>query len=418
VTALDPLPTLLALGVAALGGLAVGIEREWSARQGQAIQRFAGVRTFLLLGLVGGLAAILARATSGGFGMLLLAGGLALVAVAYFATAHEGRVDATTEVAALVVLGAGVLAGYDQLAVASALAALTALVLVEKSVLHAWVERLRSEEIAAGARFAVLALVVLPLLPKGPFGPGFGVRPREIWLLVLIFSGLSFAGYVALRAAGPERGLGLAGLLGGLVSSTAVTLNFSRESRRQPDVGGALALGILAASTIMPLRVAVLAAILNRELAWRAAPLLAVPFVVGIALVALAWRGREGGGTPAPPPGNPLRLVAALEMAVAFQVVLYAMEWMSDRLGNSGVLATAAVTGLADLDALTYSLSRLAGAGATVEVAARGLGVGVLANSALKLALALTFAVGRCRRLAGLGLAALGVATAAALLVL
>ena len=415
---LDALPTALALTVAALGGLAVGIEREWSARQGQSIQRFAGVRTFLLLGLLGGLAAIVARTAAPAFGVLLLAGGLAIVALSYHATGREGRIDATTEVAAVIVLGAGVLAGYDQLAVASALAAVTALVLVEKGVLHGAVERLRSEEIAAGARFAVLALVILPLLPKGPFGPGFGVRPREIWILVLIFSGLSFAGYVALRAAGPERGLGLAGLLGGLVSSTAVTLNFSRESRRQPEVGGALALGILAASTVMPLRVAVVAAVLNRELAWRAAPLLAVPFVLGLVVVALAWRGRERGGSPAPPPGNPLRLFAALEMAVAFQVVLYAMEWMSERLGNSGVLATSAVTGLADLDALTYSLSRLSGAGATVEVAARGLGVGVLANTSLKLGLALILGVGRCRRLAGIGLGLLAAAIITALLLL
>jgi uncharacterized membrane protein (DUF4010 family) len=207
---------------------------------------------------------------------------------------------------------------------------------------------------------------------QGPFGPASGSSPREIWILVLVFSGLSFAGYVALRAAGPERGLGLAGLLGGIVSSTAVTLNFSRESRRQPEVGGALALGILAASTVMPLRVAIVAAVLNRELAWRAAPLLAVPFVLGIVLVAPAWRGRESGGTAAPPPGNPLASRRAAD-GRRLPVVLYAMERTSGWLGNSGVLATSAVTGLADLDALTYSLSRLSGAGATVEAAARGL---------------------------------------------
>jgi uncharacterized membrane protein (DUF4010 family) len=204
-TGSDALLVATRLGVAALGGLAVGIEREWSARARARPARFAGVRTFLLLGLLGGLGATLADLAGPAVGLVVVASAAALVVGAYIVTAHGGGdVDGTTEVSALVVLAAGSLAGTGHLALASALSALTALVLVEKGRIHALVHRLHSETLEAAARFAVLALVVLPLLPEGPFGPTPGLRPRELWALVLLFSGLSFGGFLALRLVGPR----------------------------------------------------------------------------------------------------------------------------------------------------------------------------------------------------------------------
>ena len=238
VTWSDALQVATRLGVAALGGLAVGIEREWSTRARARPARFAGVRTFLLIGLLGGLGATLSELAGPAIGLTVIAAAAALVVGAYIVTAAQGGdVDGTTEVSALVVLAAGAVAGTGRLALASALSALTVLVLVEKSRIHTLVHRLRSETIEAAARFAVLALVVLPLLPEGPFGPAPGLRPRELWALVLLFSGLSFGGFLALRLVGPDRGYALAGLLGGLVSSTAVTLSFSRESRHEAAPG-------------------------------------------------------------------------------------------------------------------------------------------------------------------------------------
>ena len=212
----DALQVATRLGVAALGGLAVGIEREWSARARARPARFAGVRTFLLVGLLGGLGAALSDLAGPAVGLAVIAAAAALVVGAYIVTARGGDVDGTTEVSALVVLAAGAVAGTGRLALASALSALTVLVLVEKSRIHTLVHRLRSETLEAAARFAVLALVVLPLLPEGPFGPAPGLRPRELWALVLLFSGLSFGGFLALRLVGPDRGYALAGLLGGL----------------------------------------------------------------------------------------------------------------------------------------------------------------------------------------------------------
>jgi uncharacterized membrane protein (DUF4010 family) len=404
------------LGVAALGGLAVGIEREWSARARPRPARFAGVRTFLLLGLLGGLGATLAALAGPAVGLVLIAAAAALVVGAYVVTAHGGGdVDGTTEVSALVVLAAGALAGTGNLALASALSALTALVLVEKGRIHGLVHRLRSETLEAAARFAVLALVVLPLLPEGPLGPAPGLRPRELWALVLLFSGLSFGGFLALRLVGPDRGYAVAGLLGGLVSSTAVTLSFSRESRHGAAPGRALAVGVIAACTVLLVRVGVLATILNPAVGWTVVPYLLLPLAAGLALAA-AIRRWGNGATGASLPGNPLRLGAAIQMALAFQAVLYVVEWVRRGFGSPGVLLSAAGLGLTDVDALTYAMTRFPADGAGTATAAQALGVGVLANALLKLALVLVIGRGVFRRIAGFGLAGLAAASLAALL--
>jgi len=403
------------LGVAALGGLAVGVEREWSARERGRTYDFAGVRTFLLLGLLGGLAAELTRGDFAFAGGVLFAGGALLAVAAYAFAAWHGDLEATTEVAGLVVLAAGALAGFGRIGVASGLSALTALVLMEKTRIHNLVFKLRSEEIEAGLRFAVLALVVLPLLPTGPYGPGPGLRPRELWGLVLIFSAISFAGYAALRIAGPKRGYAVAGMLGGIVSSTAVTLDFSRRSARQPALAPGLALGILAASTILAVRVAVVATALAPSLGWSSLRYLAPPFLIGIAAAALLWRRSAGEAAPAEMT-NTLALGAALRMGLLFQAVLYVLAWSRDAFGSRGVLWSAALLGLTDMDALTFSMAKLGGDPEQVGVAARALGVGLLSNSLLKAAVAAVLGTGAVRRYAVLGLLLIALGAGLALL--
>jgi uncharacterized membrane protein (DUF4010 family) len=282
--------------------------------------------------------------------------------------------------------------------------------------MHAAVERLQSAELEAGARFAVLALVVLPLLPAGPVEALGGVEPRELWALVLLFAGLSFAGYVALRIAGPARGWGVAGLLGGVVSSTAVTVNFARESRAADAAGAALGFGALAASTIMPLRVLVLSAVLEAEVAMALAATIVPALLVGAAATALALRRSSGRATTdSALPKNPMRLGAAMQMALLFALVLWVLDAVSERFGASGVLGGAALLALTDLDALTYSVSQLASDGLATAAAVRALLVGMLANTVFKGALAVAIGRRAFRRIAGLGLAAYAVAFAAGL---
>jgi uncharacterized membrane protein (DUF4010 family) len=412
-----PVPdSAIHLAVAAFCGLTVGVEREWSARNRKRPPEFAGVRTFLLLGLLGGLAGDLQQRQWNGAAIVLLTAAAGLVVVSYAVTARRDEPDATTEVAALLVILAGSLAGTGRLTLASAVAAVVALVLVEKSRIHELVYGLRSEEIEAGVRFAVLAVVVLPLLPVGPFGPEPGIRPRELWLLVLLFSGLSFAGYLGLRIAGAERGYTLAGIFGGLISSTAVTLAFARQSREKESLAAPLAAGAIAASTVLFLRVSLLSAILRPDLGWRAAAHCALPFLVGAGLTLLLTRRGKPVAVETELPKNPLGLRAALQMALLFQVVLYGVAWAKNAFGSTALFPTATLLGLTDLDALTFSMARTVSTPAAD--AARALAVGILANTSLKLAVALVIGSPGFRRRAGLGLAALGAATAVALFVL
>jgi uncharacterized membrane protein (DUF4010 family) len=407
--AVEPVETLLRLGVAALGGLAVGIEREWSARKDGERTRFGGVRTFLLLALLGGLASAGAGAVGGAAAVLFAGAGAALVVSAYVVTAARGAIDATTEVAGLVVLAAGALAGAGALAVASAVFATTALVLVEKGRMHEAVGRLKSEELGAAARFAVLALVVLPLLPTEPIEPLGGMTARGLWGLVLLFSGLSFVGYVALRAAGPERGLELAGALGGVVSSTATTLSFARASRSHGSLAQPLALGALAASAVLPLRVGILSAVLNREVALALLPVVAAATLLGAGIVGFSlWRaqGEKAGKEGRPPlPANPLRLAAAIQMTLLFAVVLYLLGLARERFGSTGLLDGAVFLGLTDMDALTLSMNRLADASLPAGEAARALSLGLLANTLFKGAVAAALGAARFRWIVAAGLA-------------
>ncbi len=413
----EELQIALRLGVAGLGGLMVGVEREWSGRQDGHKARFAGVRTFLMLALVGALGATLQELGHDLAGVVLLAAAGSLVVTAYAVRAIRGEIESSTEVAAVLSLGGGFIAGLGLLHISFAVFSLTALVLVEKGRLHGLVSRIPPATLEAAVRFAVLSLVILPLLPAGPYGPEPGIYPQELWSLVLIFSGLSFAGYMALRLVGPHRGYGVAGLLGGLISSTAVTLTFSRHSRDKTELGGALALGVLAACSVMYLRVVVVASLLSRSLGLALLPLLALPFVVGLISVALVYRGQETSQGVPELPKSPLDLGSSLQMAALFQLVLYGVHYAREWLGDAGVLFTAALLGLTDVDALTISMVKLAREGASLELAATALCLGVLSNGVLKLTVAAVIGKGRFRRVVAAGLTGLLVSGALALLV-
>jgi uncharacterized membrane protein (DUF4010 family) len=408
------------LAVAALAGLAVGLEREWSGHASGPLARFAGLRTFFLLGILGGVSGWLALGETPLLGAILLAGAAALVVAAYLAASSRGghTVDGTTEVAALVVLSLGVLAGAGYLELASGIAAVMVLALGEKERLRTLVQRIGASELRAGMQFAVLALVVLPLLPAGTYGPLGGIQPRGLWTVVLIFTALNFAGYLARRAVGPERGYGVTGLLGGLLSSTAVTFQFSRQSREDPSSATGLAVGVVGASTVLIPRVLVLSLILNAQVAAALLPYLLPMAVVGAALVANAfrrqWSGAEDDGHT-DEVESPLRLASAIRLAIAFQLSLMAIDYVSENLGQYGVLASAAVLGLTDMDALTLSMNRLGDDSSQVAIAARAIAIGVIANGLLKLGLTLGLGGRGFRKLAGLGQVAMLATTIAAL---
>jgi uncharacterized membrane protein (DUF4010 family) len=250
--------------------------------------------------------------------------------------------------------------------------------------------------------------------------------------VVLLFSGLNFTGYIARRVIGETRGLGVTGLLGGLVSSTAVSLTFSRRSRTDPDLALPLALGVVAACTMLVPRLLVTSAVLRPAVATAAVPILMPPFLIGALLIAVGmWQARDRhvptrhdapsdttGATAAPHAPhastsgqNPLALASSLQMAAAFQVVLFAIAWVQQSVGSTGVLLSATLLGLTDMDALTVSMTRYGADPANVRVAAAAIGIGVLSNTMLKLALVVTMGGPHFRARAATGLLGLAAAS-------
>jgi uncharacterized membrane protein (DUF4010 family) len=405
---------IVRLLIATLGGAAVGVERQWSGHAGGPSARFAGLRTFTMLGAVGGLCGLLWAAGVAAPAAILFGGAVAIVVAGYLAASRVDT-DGTTEVAALVVLAAGLLAGLGFVKLASGITALVTLVLVEKTRLHALVERVDEVGLRSGVRFAVMALVVLPLLPEGPYGPLGGVRPRELWALVLFFSGISFAGYVARRLVGPGHGYLVTGLLGGIVSSTNVTFTFARTSRTEVAMDRALAFGAVAANAMLYPRVVVATAVLNPSVVLPLVRYLLAPAAVAALVAAFGLRRSPAKQESSASLNNPLQLATALPMAVLFQVVLMVVFVAREWWGSSGVITSAAILGLTDVDALTASMARGVARTVSPAVAATAIAVGVLANTAMKLGLAL-FLGNRTFRLIAGGALALMLATLAAAL--
>jgi uncharacterized membrane protein (DUF4010 family) len=400
------------LSIAALVGLAAGLEREWSGHTSGGDARFAGIRTFSLLGLTGGVGGTLTLGAHVEVAAAIIALAGALCIAGYVAATRRpgSTTDGTTEAAALAVIALGVVSGIGEMGLAAGAGAIVVLLLREKERVHWFVAHLDGPELRAGVQFAVLAVVVLPLLPAGPFFGPFMVRPRMLWAVVLLFSGLNFAGYIARRTVGAKKGLTLAGAFGGVISSTAVTLNFSRQSRDAGASGLSLAAGVVAACTVLVPRVLLVSAILNPRVALHLIPALAPMFVAGALLVAIAWRRDRNSTSPTArdTEDSPLRLAAAIRMAVLFQAAIVAISIVR-RFGDSaGLYVMSAVLGLTDVDALAVSLSRPEAAIA-VAMAVRAIVIGIVANTVLKLSIAAVIgrAPFRRRAVAGLGWLAL-----------
>ena len=416
-TELSPLTMTARLAVAAAIGLAVGTEREWSGPPAGPHRRFAGLRTFLLFGVLGGTGGLFVELDAPVAAGVLLAAGGALNLIAYAMTARRADepLDGTTEAAALVVLALGVLAAMGYLALAAGCGAVVVYALGEKQRLHALVGRIGKQEMHAALEFLVLALAVLPILPTGPYPAFLDFRPRLLWAMVLLLSGLSFVAYIARRAVGTGKGYGVVGALGGLISSTALTLQFSRMSRAEPQYARGLGLGVLTACTVLPLRVLTVSLVLNPLVAREVLVYVIPALVVGAAASFVLLRDSGSVDSPTMEPRNPLRLGMALQMALLFEVAMVVVTFARERWGSSGLIGSSVLISLTDLDALTISMNRLAGGASVAVMAARGIGIGLLTNTVAKLTIALVVGERRFRRLAGAGLVATAIVLVGAL---
>lgn len=374
------------LGLSLALGLLIGVERGWAERRAPEGGRIAGIRTLGLLGLLGGLSAILGQT----FGPLAL--GFSFVAVSVvLVTAHaqamreQGDLGITTEVAGLITFALGAVAVSGEPVLASAGAVVTATLLSLKPVLHGWLRRMEQADLYAGIKLLLISLVILPLLPDRGFGPWEALNPREIWLLVVLIAALSFAGYVAIKMSGAQRGILLTGLLGGLVSSTATTVSLSRLARgRDRDSARLPAAGILLASAVMLPRLLLIVGALAPALVPRLLlPAAAMALVLGLAAGWLVHGGKDG-ETSALKLRNPLELRMALAFGGLLAVIMVGAAALYHWIGESGIYLAAAVAGIADVDAIALSLARLSRASADATPMQAGIVIAALSNTLFK----------------------------------
>lgn len=390
----DPLPLLQGLGTALGIGLLIGLERGWHDRAAVDGARVAGVRTFGLLSLMGSVCALLAEH----FGAWVLVGGLlgvaALIAAGYLLAAkRDPSVGITTEVTGLLtfILGAAAMAGYPYVAVTTAVVA--TILLGTKSLLHAGVASLSQKELYALFKLLLIALVVLPILPDGNYGPWGSLNPFVIGWLVLLLAGLSFVGYFAMRILGPQRGLLLTSVFGGLVSSTALTLVVARLSRGRAELSLFLAIGIVIASVTLFPRVVIEVGIVNPALAIELMPVLGGMMLVGFSGALLWWwrgiRAQSQAMDIKPVLKNPLELTAALRFGFLLVLIMVIAHAIQQVAGDTGIYALAAISGLADVDALSLSLARMTTeAQISPAVATEAIVLAILVNTLVKTALA------------------------------
>ncbi|HXH02394.1 MAG TPA: MgtC/SapB family protein [Candidatus Competibacteraceae bacterium] len=394
---------LISLGI----GLFIGLERERtpSAR--------AGLRTFGLVALLGTTLALLGEKIASPW--LLAAGLLACGLMTVAANlSHRDAEDpgTTTVVAVLLCYGYGAMVWYGYRTLAVMLTILTTLLLYFKAELHGMVARLTPRDRISILQFAVLALIILPILPDRDLGPYGVLNPHQIWLMVVLISGISLAGYAALRIAGPSRGAPLLGLLGGLVSSTATTLVYARHAHAHATLERLALVVILTANLVVLLRLGVLTAVVAPAALPALLPLLGGGLLTGLGMGLWAWRSlREAAATPPLELANPVEIRAALGFGLVYSVVLFLSAWLSDYAGSRGLYAVALVSGLTDVDAITLSSLRLYGLGKLgAREAATAIGLAVLSNLGFKLGMVMTVAGGVLARQVALGfvLVALG----------
>jgi len=380
-------------GVALVIGLLIGLQREYAFQKDEhppRVELLAGARTFPLISLLGAAVALLADLAQAPVLLAAVLLGVAiLLGVAHYQRAQDAKIGLTTEVAAVIALVVGMLCTWGQLEIAAALGVGTALLLALKLETTSLAQTIDREDVFATLKFAVITGVILPVLPREGFGPPpFDVLvPYNVWLVVVLISGISFLGYVLVQLVGTRRGVGLTGLLGGLASSTAVTLSLAQRSRDAPSLARAFSMGVVLAWTVMFLRVLVEVAAVNSALLW----------VVGGPILAMMTAGSLYAGylytaeEPAmeeetPTLQNPFRLVPAITFGVLYAVILVATSAAQGAFGSTGIYATSLLSGLADVDAITLSMARLSGPSGDVDLrtAARAIVLGAAANTLLK----------------------------------
>lgn len=386
----------VSLALALAAGLLVGLEREQSRPPGEERRGFlGGIRTYPLMALLGAVGVMLSKVVGP---WALVVGGLGLslmLAINHWRDAESGHPGLTSEASALLTFLLGGLALADavipqverRIFVVASLAVAATVLLSTKAQLREFSTRVSKDDVIATLKFLLVAVVVLPILPNEAHGPYGVLNPYRIGFMVLLIAGIGFVGYVAMRLWGHGRGLLVTGAVGGLVSSTAVTLAASARAKETPALAGLASLSVIVASTIMFARILVATFVIERSLFTPLVPPLAAMGVTGLVLCAVMYFRQ----TRAPSQGttvaltNPFELSSAVKFGAFFIVILLVSRWATESFGESGSYVTGALAGLTDVDAITLSMANLVKSGAVdVTVASRTVVIAACSNTLVK----------------------------------
>lgn len=373
------------LGLALAIGFLIGMERGWHEREMQEGTRIAGIRTFGLISLLGGLWSALAGELGNvllGFAFLAFAG---LLIAAHVADMRVDKdVGITTAVASLVTFALGALAVQGYLAIAAAAAVITATILSLKPVLHRWLQKLESIELFAVLKLLLISVVILPVLPNKGFGPFDSLNPYHIWWMVVLIAGLSFIGYFAIKIGGQERGILFTSLFGGLVSSTVVTINFARMIKNKKE-NNLINAGVLVGSATMFPRMLVIAGIINIELLGQLAiPLGIMGLLTYFAAFILWYRNKHLVIENEVLISNPFQLMPAIKFGLLLTAIMILSAVFRYWFGETGLYILSGISGLADVDAITLSVSHMTLGNLAMHVATYSLFLAAVVNTLVK----------------------------------
>lgn len=386
----------------ALGAL-VGIERERFAKQFNRFM-FGGIRTYLFIALLGAVSAYAAKLYTDWIMIALFFGLVTFLGISYTQSVRlsNGKsIGLTGEIVALLTFIYGVMAMGEEPVYAVVLAILTTVFLYGKERIHTFVSKLSKEEMYGALIFAIVAFVILPFLPDRTYGPLDVLNPYRIWLMVVFISGMGFVGYILIRILGSKKGIGLTGLLGGLVSSTAVTMTFAGKSRKEKskNITRLFVFATIIANAVMIVRVLIEVYVVNKSLL--SAVLIPVSTMGGVAVVAalIMWLSRKDkeeqpaltAEKSAVEHSSPLSMGPAIKFGILFGVVLFAVKLAQIYFGDTGLFIASIISGFVDVDAITLSMASLAGTEISAKVAATAITLAVMSNTIIKFGYAAIF---------------------------
>jgi len=374
------------LGIALAIGLLIGMERGWRARDREEGMRVAGLRTYGMISLLGGLSGILAQQVDAFLMGFVFLGLTSVLLLAYSKSLDKFEdFSITGIIASLITFTLGTLTVFGHSMLASASAVVITSLLGFKPLFHGWLKKLEQEELNATLKLLLISVVMLPILPDQGYGPWNVFNPYHIWLMVVLIAGISYLGYFTIRIVGNQHGPVLTGALGGLVSSTAVTLNLSKLSKQQQGMENVLAAGILTACATMFARTLLLTSVINPDLSRELLPALLVMTFFTYFVAFLLWKNRsEIQGIDEITLENPFQLVMAMKFGAFLVVIMLLSKVLNMYFGDMGAYFLAATAGLADVDPITLSMAQMSRGGLEVSVAAKAILIAVSVNSGIK----------------------------------